>query len=149
MAGNASKSNEISQLILADEDGQDRIAELIAETEGAFRSGNPLEAAKALGNFSSLQQNLEQRRDLRALQLACQLLKSKNSAELFEFILALNDPQLMDDCFEMVAALSVKHGLASDIWEQHERSRLTPTQKVAFYRGLVAGIVAVKHAGSK
>ena len=143
MDGNTSKAEEITQLIPAKEEGQDHIAELIAATEASFRSQKPLEAATAIGRFSSRSQNLEERRDLRALQLACRLLKQKNPEELFAFIHALKDPQLMDDCFEMTAALSVKYGIAPDMWKQHERTRLTPTQKVAFYRGLVAGIVAV------
>ncbi len=143
MAGNAAMSKEMVELIPAGESGHDRIADLLAETEMSFRSGNTREAAKILGAFSSSQRNLEQRRDLRALQLSCRLLKLKQSKDVFDFIFALNDDQLIDDCFEMTAALAVKHGLASDFWDQHENERMTPTQKVAFYRGLISGIVAV------
>ncbi|MCA9027431.1 MAG: hypothetical protein KDA86_19635 [Planctomycetaceae bacterium] len=143
MAGNAAMSKEIAESIPDGEQGRDRVAELLSQTEMSFRAGKSLTAAKTLGDFSSSQSSLEQRRDLRALQLACRLVKQKQANDVFQFIFALKDDQLMDDCFEMTAALSVKHGLAADMWKQHENERLTPSQKVAFYRGLVSGIVAV------
>ena len=143
MAGKNDLAKEVAQLAPEDESGQDRVSNLIAETEVSFREGQFQTAARTLGEFSSHQQNLEERRDQRAMQLTCRLVKLKKTAELFDFILALKDDALMDDCFDMAAALSVKHGIAVELWDQHEKSSLTPTQRVAFYSGLITGIVAV------
>jgi tetratricopeptide (TPR) repeat protein len=140
-AGETGQADEMQQLAERSGSDSDPIAELHAATERLFASGKYLEAAQKLGAFRG-GYDLEQRRDLRGLELACRLLKQNKTENLCAFVKALSDPVLTEDGFELTAALSVRLGLAPELWSRYGRENLNATQSVALYRGLIAGIVA-------
>src|SRR5690606_33045881 len=115
----------------------------LAAAQKLFDEGKYKEAAGALAAFRDRQnRGNEERRDLRALQLAGRLIKLKKPDAVFQYAVGLKDPWLSEDTLELTAALGILSGLGPQLWERHERHELQPTHKVALYRGLIAGIVA-------
>jgi hypothetical protein len=129
-----------------------RIAQLVARSEDLFQQKKDVDAAKLLGDFRG-PHYAEHLRDQRGIELACRMVKLRNPDKYFPFLLALRDPVLIEDSLEMTAALAVREGMAPDLWERYRLKGLTATQRVAFFRGLTAGILAVgaepPNAGTK
>ncbi len=141
--GDDAKSREVAALAAGRNIKSDPIAPLIAETERLFLAEKYVDAAQALRDFRG-SEGSEQLRDLRAMQLACRLVNLGRPDRFFPYLRALDDSILIEDCLECAAALAVQQGMAVELWERHENERLNATQRVAFYRGLVAGIAARK-----
>ena len=120
---------------------QDRLSEQFAEAEESFQQGDFRRAAKELASVRDWPED-KQRRDQKAIQLACRLIKKEQVDEFFKFVTELKDPWLTEDCLEMSAALGVKSGQASTIWRRFGDYKLDATDRVAFYRGLISGIVS-------
>ena len=118
----------------------EKLMTILRETEKLFAEGKYEAAGATLASFEDRHQ-VEERRDQRAIQLACRLLKLKKLDALFLYLDALQDPWLTEDALEMTAALGVLTGQGADLWKVYPRKDLTPTEKVALFRGLIAGIV--------
>jgi hypothetical protein len=141
-AGNPAKAGELTALETASDAVSDQIARLVAQSERLFQQEKHIEAAALLGGFRG-PHHAEHLRDQRGLELACRMVKLNNPNLYFDFILALRDPVLVEDSLEMTGALAVRKDMAPDLWERYRLKGLTATQRVAFFRGLIAGIVAV------
>lgn len=139
--GDDAKAREVTALASGLRIKSDPIAPLIAETERLFLAEKYVDAARALGDFHG-SEGSEQLRDLRAMQLACRVVNLGRSDQFFPYLRALDESILIEDCLEIAAALAVQQGLAAGLWERHQDERLTATQRVAFYKGLIAGIAA-------
>jgi hypothetical protein len=141
-AGNPAKASEMAALETGGKQMSHRIAQLVAQSENLFQQKKHTDAATLLGDFRG-PHYAEHLRDQRGLELACRMVMLRNPDKYFPFILALRDPVLIEDSLEMTAALAVREGIAPDLWERYRLKGLTATQRVAFFRGLTAGIVAV------
>ena len=122
---------------------QDRLSTLFTQTDELIQNGNSREAAKLLASVKDWPED-KQRRDQRAMQLACRLLKQGDVDPFFAYVAELKDPWLTEDCLEMTAALGVRVGHASDLWRRFGEYDLEATERVAFYRGLISGIMAAE-----
>ncbi|MBX3436954.1 MAG: hypothetical protein KF861_05655 [Planctomycetaceae bacterium] len=141
VGGDDAKSSQTAALASKQNVLAEPIVPLIAESERLFRNRKYVDAAKVLGAYKG-RHDVEQRRDLRAMQLASRLVKLNQPDLYFPFILALKDPSLIEDSLELTAAQAVREGQAAELWKRHLRQNLSATQQVAFYRGLIAGMAA-------
>lgn len=119
---------------------EDSLHQTLAEVERQFAAGKIKQAAQILSGINS--RSMESARDQLAVELGCRLIKQKNVDGLLTFVDSIKDPWLAEDVLELASALSVLRGAAPDLWKKYGRHDLQPTEKVALYRGLVAGIVS-------
>src|SRR5690606_6309874 len=84
----------------------DRLLAAFAQAQKLFDEEKYREAAGVLADFRQNRPN-EERRDLRAMQLGCRLLKLKKVDALLGYAEALKDRSLTEDTLELTSALSV------------------------------------------
>lgn len=106
-----------------------------------IEDGRMEQAAKLFRQFETVDAALRQQWIMR---LACRLVKSKGAASACQFALGLDDPLLREDTFEFTAALATKTGAGAQVWPFAGNSLLSPTERIALCRGLIAGAVASK-----
>lgn len=78
------------------------------------------------------------------MQLTAQLVKAGKPADAFSLISAMRDPVAREDAFAATSALASRLGETKVTQQWANQSSLTATERVAVYRGLVAGISATE-----
>ena len=78
------------------------------------------------------------------LRLASRLAKAGKTDKAFDLIGGFNKDMLWrEEGYEMLAAMTAKDPAAAElIWKKYRPSLLTPTEKIAIFRGLCAGLSA-------
>lgn len=76
------------------------------------------------------------------LRLACRLAKAGKTDKAFDLISGFNKDMLWrEEGYEMLAAMTAKKPAAAEpIWKKYRPALLTPTEKIAIFRGLCAGL---------
>ncbi len=142
----ASPTDELAALSTALEGmsvDRDNVTRLVLETDQHVAAGEYREAGARLAQIQGANDYV---RDQRALQLACRLVREGKLQELIEFVHALQDDVLGEDCLRMAGALSVEHDSAPDLYNMYTQHGLNATEKIALLRGLVDGIAAQPQA---
>lgn len=82
------------------------------------------------------------------LRLACRLAKAGKTDQAFDLVSGFkHDMTWREEGYELLAALAGKDPTAAEsIWKKYRTSLLTPTEKIAVYRGLCAGLSAALSA---
>ncbi len=78
------------------------------------------------------------------LRLACRLAKAGQTEQAFDLVSSFKNEMLWrEEGFEMLAAIMAKDSVAAElIWKKYRPSLLSPTEKIAIFRGLCAGLSA-------
>lgn len=76
------------------------------------------------------------------LRLACRLAKAGKTDKAFDLISGFDKDMLWrEEGYEMLAAMTAKKPAAAEpIWKKYRPTLLTPTEKIAIFRGLCAGL---------
>lgn len=76
------------------------------------------------------------------LRLACRLAKAGKTDKAFDLVSGFENDMLAREVgYEMLAAIIAKDPVAAEpIWKKYRSSLLTPTEKIAIFRGLCAGL---------
>jgi hypothetical protein len=76
------------------------------------------------------------------LRLACRLAKAGKTDKAFDLVSGFNKEMLWrEEGYEMLAAMTAKDPAAAELlWKKYRPSLLTPTEKIAVFRGLCAGL---------
>ncbi len=76
------------------------------------------------------------------LRLACRLAKAGKTDKAFELVSGFTKDMLWrEEGYEMLAAITAKNPAAAEpIWKKYRPTLLTPTEKIAIFRGLCAGL---------
>ena len=77
------------------------------------------------------------------LRLACRMAKAGKTEQAFELVSGFKDMLWREEGYEILAAITAKNPVAAEpIWKKYRPSLLTPTEKMAIFRGLCAGLSA-------
>ena len=78
------------------------------------------------------------------LRLACRLAKAGKTDKAFDLVSGFNKDMLWrEEGYEMLAAMTAKDPAAAQLlWKKYRPTLLTPTEKIAIFRGLCAGLSA-------
>ncbi len=78
------------------------------------------------------------------LRLACRLAKAGQTEQAFDLVSSFKTEMLWrEEGFEMLAAIIAKDPAAAEpIWKKYRPSLMSPTEKIAIFRGLCAGLSA-------
>ena len=77
------------------------------------------------------------------LRLACRLAKAGKTEQAFDLVSGFKDMLWREEGYEMLAAIIAKDPVAAEpIWKKYRPSLLAPTEKIAIFRGLCAGLSA-------
>lgn len=77
------------------------------------------------------------------LRLACRLARAGQTDKAFDLIGGAKDMLWREEGYEMLTAIIAKNPAAADpIWKKYRPSLLSPTEKIAIFRGLCAGLSA-------
>lgn len=78
------------------------------------------------------------------LRLACRLAKTGQTEQAFDLVSSFKNEMLWrEEGFEMLAAIIAKDPAAAEpIWKKYRPSLMSPTEKIAIFRGLCAGLSA-------
>ena len=76
------------------------------------------------------------------LRLACRLAKAGKTDKAFDLVSGFTKDMLWrEEGYEMLAAITAKNPVAAEpIWKKYRPTLLTPTEKIAIFRGLCAGL---------
>ena len=75
------------------------------------------------------------------LRLACRLAKAGQTEKAFDLVAGSKDMLWREEGFEMLAAIVAKNPVAAEpVWKKYRPSLLSPTEKIAIFRGLCAGL---------
>ncbi len=76
------------------------------------------------------------------LRLACRLVKAGKTDKAFELVSGFTKDTLWrEEGYEMLAAMTAKDPVAAEVlWKKYRPTLLTPTEKIAIFRGLCAGL---------
>ena len=76
------------------------------------------------------------------LRLACRLAKAGKTDKAFDLVSGFNKDMLWrEEGYEMLAAITAKNPAAAEpLWKKYRPTLLTPTEKIAIFRGLCAGL---------
>ncbi|TXT21925.1 MAG: hypothetical protein FD138_3912, partial [Planctomycetota bacterium] len=77
------------------------------------------------------------------LRLACRLAKAGKTEQAFDLVSGFKDMLWREEGYEMLTAIVAKDPAAADpLWKKYRPSLLAPTEKIAIFRGLCAGLSA-------
>lgn len=77
------------------------------------------------------------------LRLACRLAKAGKTDQAFDLVGGFKDMLWREEGFEMLAAILAKDpATAEPVWKKYRPSLLSPTERIAIFRGLCAGLSA-------
>ena len=80
-----------------------------------------------------------------ALRLISQLGNAGKSDKAFELAVAFSDKLWREEGYELAAALTVRDlNAVEPLWKKYRTSGLTPTEKIAIFRGFCGGLSAIK-----
>ena len=75
------------------------------------------------------------------LRLACRLAQAGQTEKAFDLVGGSKDMLWREEGFEMLAAIIAKNPVAAEpVWKKYRPSLLSPTEKVAIFRGLCEGL---------
>lgn len=79
---------------------------------------------------------------LSGLRLACRLAKAGQTEQAFDLVSSFKKEMLWrEEGFEMLAAMVAKDpAVAESLWKKYRPSLMSPTEKIAIFRGLCAGL---------
>lgn len=121
------------------------------ETAEAVAKGGVADAARKLETYQPAKPEGERNSTedgdwplLWGLRLSCRLVKAGKTAEAFDLVGSFKDNMLWrEEGYEMLSAMIAKDPTAAEsIWKKYRPSLLTPTEKIAIFRGLCAGLSA-------
>lgn len=118
------------------------------ETAEAVEKGDITSVAQKLGNYQPAKAEGEKASTedtdwplLWQLRLACRLAKAGQTEKAFDLVSGSKDMLWREEGFEMLAAIVAKNPVTAEpIWKKYRPSLLSPTEKVAIFRGLCAGL---------
>ena len=77
------------------------------------------------------------------LRLTCRLAKAGKTEQAFDLVSGFKDMLWREEGYEMLTAIIAKDPVAAEpIWKKYRPSLLAPTEKIAIFRGLCAGLSA-------
>lgn len=78
---------------------------------------------------------------LSGLRLACRLAKAGQTEQAFDLVSSFKKEMLWrEEGFEMLAAMVAKDpAVAESLWKKYRPSLMSPTEKIAIFRGLCTG----------
>ncbi len=128
--------------------------ELERETAEAVAKGDVMAVAKRLATYqptkSEGQRTSTEDSDwplLWALRLSGRLSKSGKGDKALELIAACPDILWREEGYELAASFAARNLTAAEsLWKKYRSSGLTPTEKIAIFRGLCAGLSTVDAA---
>ena len=103
---------------------------------------SPEQAAQQLDQALNIGRNAFDRARLiqHALQLACRLVNRNQDQSAFTFASSFRDPTLRETLLNLVSAQAASLQRENTVWRFLEKNKLPPTERIAAYHGLVAGI---------
>jgi tetratricopeptide (TPR) repeat protein len=124
---------------------QRETAEIAAKGENIARIAQKLGAIQASATEGSKTASDDTEWPLLwALRLACRVAKSGKTDTAFDLISGFTTDMLArEEGYEMLAAMTAKDPAAGEqIWKKYRPSLMSPTEKIAVFRGLCAGLTA-------
>lgn len=118
------------------------------ETADAVEKGDINSVAQKLGAYQPVKAEGEKASTedtdwplLWELRLACRLMKAGQTEKAFDLVSGSKDMLWREEGFEMLAAIVAKNpATAEPVWKKYRPSLLSPTEKIAIFRGLCAGL---------
>ncbi len=118
------------------------------ETANAVEKGDVNSVAQKLGAYQPAKAAGEKTSTedtdwplLWELRLACRLAKAGQTEKAFDLVSGSKDMLWREEGFEMLAAIVAKNPSAAEpVWKKYRPSLLSPTEKIAIFRGLCAGL---------
>jgi len=139
-SGNNQLADQIRKSISAHQSPADPLLELQSATLAEIQSGNLKQAAEMIEQSKSGRPW----QALWTLRIACRLAANEKLDDSLQFVSGIDNPVLSEEALLFVSAIATKNGQGEDIWKWQQEAELTPTEKIALYRGLIAGLNSAK-----